>query len=239
MFHSHVVISSAIAENVRRFRDDLDRELASLGRSADSVTVVAVSKTFPPEAIIAARECGMTHFGENRVQEAKEKIPQVTPASKLTWHLVGHLQTNKVKDAVALFDVIQSVDSWHLADEINRRAAAIGRRQDVLIQVNTSGEEQKSGCLPWDVDELIRDAAAMKNLHILGLMTIGPLTDDEEEVSSAFRELRSIFERLKSSELGGGDMLWCSMGMTDDWKIALAEGANMLRIGRAIFGARA
>lgn len=227
-----------IADNIRRFRDELDRELSRLGRTADSITVVAVSKTFPPATVVAAAGCGMTQFGENRVQEAAEKIPQVATASPIGWHLIGHLQSNKAKDAVALFDLIQSVDSWHLADEVNRRAAAAGKRQNVLVQINTSGEDQKSGCMPWDVDELVADVVAMKNLRLMGLMTIGPLTDDEDDIATAFHDLRGIFDRFKSAELQGGEMRYCSMGMTDDWKIALAEGANMLRIGRAIFGER-
>lgn len=228
----------SISDNVRRFRDDLQRECARLGRNPDDITIVAVSKTFPADAITAAVACGLSHFGENRVQEAKEKLPQVTVAPRPTWHLVGHLQSNKAKDAVALFDLIQSVDSWHLADELNRRAMAIGKRQDVLVQINTSGEEQKSGCDPWDVDELVGDVVGLANLRIMGMMTIGPLTDDEEEIAPAFQELQTIFNRLKSSDLRGGEMRYCSMGMTDDWRIALAEGANMLRIGRAIFGER-
>lgn len=228
----------SIPDNIRRFRDDLERECAHLGHRTDEITIVAVSKTLPSEAIGTAIECGLSHFGENKVQEAKDKVTLVTPTPKLTWHMIGHLQSNKAKDAVALFDLIQSVDSWHLADELNRRAAALGKRQDVLIQVNTSGEEQKSGCDPWDVDELVGDVVALENLRILGLMTIGPLTDDEEEIAPAFQELHSIFDRLQSTDLHGGEMRYCSMGMSDDWKIALAEGSNMLRIGRAIFGER-
>lgn len=236
---SGVIRTETISDNVRRFRDDLERECARLGRKPDDVTIVAVTKTFSADAITAAYDCGLSHFGENRVQEAKEKLPQITASPKPTWHLIGHLQSNKAKDAVALFDLIQSVDNWHLADEINRRAKANGKCQDVLIQVNTSGEEQKSGCDPWDVDELIGDVAAMENLRLLGVMTIGPLTDDDEEIAPAFRELYSIFERLNSVDLHGGEMRYCSMGMSDDWRIALAEGANMLRIGGAIFGQRA
>lgn len=231
--------ASAIADNARRFRDDFERECARLGLNPDDITIVAVSKTFPAEAIIAAFTAGFTHFGENKVQEAKEKIPPINLSPRPTWHMIGHLQSNKAKDAVALFDLIQSVDSWHLADELNRRAATLGKRQDVLIQVNTSGEEQKSGCDPWDVDELVGDVAALESLRLLGVMTIGPLTDDEEDVGSNFQDLRSIFERLHNIDLRGGQMRYCSMGMTDDWTIALAEGSNMLRIGRAIFGERA
>jgi pyridoxal phosphate enzyme (YggS family) len=229
---------SPIPDNIRRFRDDMERECAHLGRQSSEITIVAVSKTMPVEAIRTAHDCGLVHFGENRVQEAKEKIPQTGIIPAPTWHLIGHLQSNKAKDAVELFDIIQSVDSWHLADELNRRALAVGKRLDVLIQVNTSGEEQKSGCDPWDVDELIGDVLALANLRILGLMTIGPLTDDEEEIAPAFQELHSIFERLKSSDLHGGEMRHCSMGMSDDWNNALAGGANMLRVGRVIFGER-
>ena len=232
------IAPTSIPANIRGFRDDLERECARLGIQSSTITIVAVSKTMPVEAIRAAHECDIIHFGENRVQEAKEKLPAAGIAPPPTWHLVGHLQSNKAKDAVELFNLIQSVDSWHVADEIDRRAAAAGKCQDVLIQVNTSGEEQKSGCDPWDVDELIGDVIALENLRIHGVMTIGPLTDDEEEIAPAFQELYSIFERLKSTDLHGGEMRHCSMGMSDDWKIALAEGANMLRIGRAIFGTR-
>ncbi|MEW5701565.1 MAG: YggS family pyridoxal phosphate-dependent enzyme [Candidatus Zixiibacteriota bacterium] len=227
-----------ITENIRRFRDELHGELARLGRPPDSVVLVAVSKTFGPDAIAAALVAGLTDFGENRIQEAKTKIPLVQTPSPSHWHLVGHLQSNKAKDAVALFDLIQSVDSAELARDLNHRAELIGKRQDILIQVNTTQESQKSGCDPTALDDLVASVAPLPNLRIMGLMTIGPFVDDPAPITRSFQMLRREFDRLAQTDLHGGAMRHCSMGMTDDWRIALAEGSTMLRIGRAIFGER-
>jgi pyridoxal phosphate enzyme (YggS family) len=199
---------------------------------------VAISKTKPAEAIAAVAEAGLTDFGENRMQEAKDKIPTVASPHPLHWHMVGHLQSNKAKDAVALFDLIHSVDRIDLAKVVDQRAGQIGKRQDVLIQVNTTAETQKSGCDPDAVPKLIGNVAALPHLRIMGLMTIGPFTDDEAVIARSFQILRRTFDNAASTELHGGVMRYCSMGMTDDWRIALAEGSNMLRIGRAIFGER-
>ncbi|MBI5867442.1 MAG: YggS family pyridoxal phosphate-dependent enzyme [candidate division Zixibacteria bacterium] len=227
----------AIGENVRRFRGALHDELARLGRAPESVVVVAISKTFGPEFVDAAATVGFLDFGENRVQEAAGKIPQVRAAG-LRWHLIGHLQENKARDAVGLFDLIHSVDSLELARALDRRAGATGKRQDILLQVNTTAESQKSGCDPAGVEELAGRIAALPNLRIMGLMTIGPFVDDPAPIAVAFRSLRGWFDRLSSTDLHGGAMRYCSMGMSDDWRMALAEGANMLRIGRAVFGER-
>jgi pyridoxal phosphate enzyme (YggS family) len=227
-----------IGDNIRRFFDALNSELARLGSVPDSVTAVAVSKTFGPESVDAAIAQGLTEFGENRVKEASEKIPQVHAPAGLRWHFVGHLQRNKARDALALFDLIHSVDSLDLAQALERHASQAGKRQDVLIQINTGGEPQKSGCLPFEADELVGRIAVMPNLRIMGLMTVGPFVPDPAPVARAFRLLRETFDRLSATDLHGGTMRYCSMGMTDDWRIALAEGSNMLRIGRAIFGER-
>jgi pyridoxal phosphate enzyme (YggS family) len=227
-----------IVDNVRRFRALVETELTHLGRPPGSVTMVAVSKTFPREAVEAAAGAGVTAFGENRVQEAAAKIPSVQVTTPLRWHLVGHLQTNKAKDAVALFDMIQSVDSVELATAINHRAELIGKTQDILIQVNTTAEPQKSGCDPGALDDLIAAIVPLACLRIMGLMTIGPFVDDPAPIARAFGMLRTHFDRLRHGDLGGGGMCHCSMGMTDDWRIALAEGSTMLRIGRAVFGER-
>lgn len=231
-------IVGEIRSNIRRFRDALHKEMAHLGKAADSVEIVAISKTFGPEYVDAAVSGGLKEFGENRVQEAKDKIPLVRATSPLRWHLVGHLQSNKARDAVALFDLIHSVDHLELAIALNRHAEQAGKRQDILIQVNTSGETQKSGCQPGAVDELVEQVAALQHLRIRGLMTIGPFVTDPAPIATSFRILRGAFDRLAAGDLSGGAMRYCSMGMTDDWRIALAEGSNMLRIGRAIFGER-
>jgi len=227
-----------IAANIRRFTGDLHDELARLGRSPDSVVIVAVAKTMPPEAVNAAANCGLNDFGENRIQEAKTKIPLVQTASRARWHLVGHLQTNKAKDAVALFDLIQSVDSSELAQALDYRAALFGKRKEILLQVNTTAEAQKSGCDPAALDDLIAGVVPLLHLRIMGLMTIGPFVADRAPIERACRLLRREFDRLAGIDLHGGEMRHCSMGMTDDWRIALAEGSTMLRIGRAIFGER-
>lgn len=227
-----------IAENLQKFREDLNAEQARHGRSPESVTVVAVSKTKPPDVIMAAAAAGQVEFGENRVQEAQSKIPLVSAAQALRWHFIGHLQSNKAADAVALFDLIQSVDRHRLAQALNREAAKRGVRRDVLIQVNTTAESQKSGCDPEAVQELVGEVAACSRLRVMGLMTIGPFVDDRASIARAFRTLQRAFEECAGLDLRGGRMEHCSMGMTGDWPIALAEGANMLRIGRAIFGER-
>ena len=227
-----------IAANVHRLREDIQAEKERLNRSADDVALVAVTKTFGPAIVVAAIGCGLTDFGENRIQEAKAKVPQVAASHSAHWHLIGHLQTNKAKEAVALFDLIHSVDRIELAQALDHRAGLIGKRQDILIQVNTTAESQKSGCGPFVLTELAGQIALLPNLRIRGLMTIGPFVEERAPIERAFRLLRREFERLKTADLGGGEMRYCSMGMTDDWRIALAEGANMLRIGRAIFGER-
>lgn len=226
-----------VGENIRRFRDALNDELARLGRTPESVSVVAVSKTFGPEYVDAAATAGLKEFGENRVQEAAAKIPRVQ-AQGLRWHLIGHLQGNKARDAVAQFDLIHSVDTLELAQALDRRAETSGKRQEILLQVNTSGETQKSGCSPDGAADLAGHIARLSNLRLMGLMTIGPFVPDSTPIVTAFSELRRLFDSLSVSDLDGGAMRFCSMGMTDDWRIALAEGSNMLRIGRAIFGER-
>ncbi len=232
------VTPDQIAANARRLQDEIAAEAVRLGRSPDEITLVAVTKKFGPEIVSAAAACGLTDFGENRIQEAKTKIPAVPAANPIRWHLIGHLQSNKAKEAIQLFDLIHSVDSLELIRILNRRADLEEKPQDILIQVNTSGEPQKSGCAPSHVHDLARAVAVMPFLRLRGLMTIGPFVEDRGPIERSFRMLRREFDRLKSADLGDGEMQYCSMGMTDDWRIALAEGANMLRIGRAIFGER-
>jgi pyridoxal phosphate enzyme (YggS family) len=188
------------------------------------VRLVAVSKTFPAADVERAIAAGMTGVGENKVQEAREKRPDV--ASHALWHLIGHLQSNKAKDAVRLFDVIQTVDSVELAEKLGRAAEAIGKRQEVLLQVNVGREAQKSGAEPEEVPELMTSIAAIPSLHVNGLMTIPPLGDPRVH----FRELRTMRDDLGLAEL--------SMGMTDDFETAIEEGATIIRVGRAIFGSR-
>lgn len=197
------------------------------GRRREEVTLVAVSKTFPAGDVDAAIAAGATYLGENKVQETRDKKPLVDGSAR--WHLIGHLQSNKAKDAVRLFDVIQTVDSFELAEKIARVAETAGKRQDVLLQVNVGRESQKSGVMPEETAALARRIAALPSLRLNGLMTIPPL-GEPEEMRPYFRELRALRDELGLAQL--------SMGMTDDFEVAIEEGATIVRVGRAIFGSR-
>jgi pyridoxal phosphate enzyme (YggS family) len=197
------------------------------GRDSSEVTLVAVSKTFPAEVVSAAIAAGAGDVGENRVQEAREKKPLAHGAAR--WHLIGHLQSNKAKDAVRVFDVIQTVDSISLAEKIAKAASAAGKQQEVLLEVNIGRESQKAGADPAAVESIARDVAKIDGLLLKGLMAIPPVGDDVA-ARAYFREMRAL------CDLTGLEQL--SMGMTDDFEIAVEEGATIVRVGRAIFGSR-
>ncbi|HYK05084.1 MAG TPA: YggS family pyridoxal phosphate-dependent enzyme [Thermoanaerobaculia bacterium] len=213
-----------IATNIAALEARIAAACERVGRARGDVRLVAVTKTFPVADVERAIAAGMTDVGENKVQEARDKKPGV--ASSARWHLIGHLQSNKAKDAVRLFDVIQTVDSVELAEKLGRAAEGIGKRQEVLLQVNVGREAQKSGAEPEEVPELVKRIASIPSIHVNGLMTIPPLGDPR----SHFRELRAMRDDLGLAEL--------SMGMTDDFETAIEEGATIIRVGRAIFGSR-
>ena len=217
----------SIRENVAGVEARIANACARAGRSRDDVTLVAVSKTFPTEFVDEALAAGITEVGENRVQEARDKKPLVHGNAR--WHLIGHLQTNKAKDAVRLFDVIQAVDSLDLAEKLARAADAHGKRQEVMLQVNIGDEPQKSGIARADVDAIAKQAAAFASLHVIGLMAIPPIGTAEES-RPYFRELRSMRDALGLRHL--------SMGMSEDFETAIEEGSTIVRVGRAIFGSR-
>jgi pyridoxal phosphate enzyme (YggS family) len=188
-----------------------------------------VSKTFPPEAVVAAVHCGLRDIGENRVQEAVPKAAAVATAGvRPSWHLIGHLQTNKVAAALGLFEIVESVDSLHLAEALSRRAV---KPLQVLLEVNVAGEASKTGFSPEEVLQVAGRIAALPHLDVRGLMTVAPLAEDPEDVRPVFRRLRELGAALGTREL--------SMGMSADYEVAVSEGATIVRIGRAIFGARA
>jgi pyridoxal phosphate enzyme (YggS family) len=198
-----------------------------------------VSKTKPLELVKMAYELGITHFGENRVQEALPKIAAWNP-SDVHWHMIGHLQTNKARKVIGQFDCIHSIDSLHLAETLNRHVASFnltGQRQPVLLQVNISSETSKEGIEPDMVISLTRQIATLEHLEIQGLMTIAPLVDNLEKARSVFRSLRELRDRLQN-EVPEYSWQHLSMGMTDDYQVAIEEGATIVRIGRAIFGER-
>lgn len=208
-----------VTANVARLRAEL----------GDRVTIVAVTKTVPPDRITEALAAGITVFGENRVQEAKAKIPQVPGRAR--WHMIGHLQTNKVRDAVMLFEMIQSVDSVRVAREIEKWADRLGRTMPVLLEVNVAGERSKFGFRPEELPAAMRELESLRRVEVRGLMTVPPFCEDAEKVRPYFRRLRQLRDELGLAEL--------SMGMSHDYRVAVEEGATMVRIGTAIFGARA
>lgn len=219
------------AEEIRANLTAVERRIAAAcdnaGRRREEVTLVAVSKTFPAEAVSAVLAAGITDVGENRVQEARDKKPSVAAAAR--WHLIGHLQSNKAKDAVRLFDVIHTIDSASLAEKVARAAEAAGKRQDVLIEVNIGREPQKAGVEPGQVPAIAQSISGLPSLSLLGLMAIPPV-GEAEAMRPHFTALRKLRDDLGLQHL--------SMGMTDDFEIAIEEGSTIIRVGRAIFGSR-
>jgi len=210
---------------------------AAAGRSAGEIRLVAASKTFPPPAIREAVAAGVSDIGENYIQEARDKYAalQGTP---VRWHFIGHLQTNKAKYAVRMFDLIHTVDSYRLAFELDRCAQKINKVQAILIQVNLAGEASKSGVTPEDALPLISRAAALEHIAVKGLMTLPPYFNAPEKVRPFFAALRQLRDRIAAEQLETTGLQELSMGMTGDFEAAVAEGATLVRIGTAIFGER-
>ncbi len=229
-------MTNDIAENIEKVREQIRRAAGRAGRLPESVRLMAVSKTVEPARIRQAVLAGVTLLGENYVQEAREKIPALgLPAE---WHMIGHLQTNKAKYVAHLFDWIHSVDRLELALELDRRAGQAGRKLNILIEVNVGGESSKSGANPKDVTELVRRISPLPNLSIRGLMTMPPFGDDPEQSRPYFTALRRLRDDIAGESIPGVGMDELSMGMTNDLEIAVEEGATIIRVGRAIFGAR-
>jgi len=239
-------IQPDIGANLRGLEKRIEDACARAGRRRGEITLVAVTKTRSIEEVIRAYQCGLRHFGENRVEEAETKVPDLRVRfadAPATWHMVGHVQSRKARRAVALADVIHSLDSLRLARRLDRFAAEVDRRLRILVEVNVSGETSKYGFPAWDADRLakfvgqIAELEALAHLEVQGLMTMAPMVDDPELVRPVFRRLREIRDRLRDQ------VPFCpwpelSMGMTDDFEVAIEEGATMVRIGRAIFGPR-
>jgi len=214
-------------------KQNVDQILSEL---PDGVQLVAAVKARTPGEILEAVESGVKILGENYVQEAERAYEVV--GNKAEWHFIGHLQKNKVKKAVKLFDMIETVDSLELAREIDKRCAQIGKVMPVLIEINSGREEQKSGVLPEKTEQLVREISGLNNIRVMGLMTMGPRFGNPEDSRPYFVETKKIFERIKKLNLPNIQMRYLSMGMTNSYKIALDEGANMVRIGSKIFGER-
>lgn len=226
-----------IAQNLQSLLADIAQRAQAVGRNPESIRLVAVSKTHPVSAIAEAFAAGQGLFGENRVQELCTKQPELPP--EIQWHLIGSLQTNKVKYIAPFVSLIHSVDSEKLLQEIDRRAQQNGRIQDVLIQVNISSEDQKSGVEPETLSDLLTRAAAYPHTRVRGLMGMASFTGESTKIRSEFRLLRSLQQGIAGPELPANVTLEeLSMGMSGDYPIAIEEGATLLRIGTAVFGAR-
>jgi len=227
---------SKIEENLSQLRARIFRACEKVKRNPQDVKIVAVTKNVSVEKIKQAIDCGIEIVGENKVQEAQTKYGQID--KKVSWHLVGHLQTNKVKKALEIFEMIQSVDSLKLAEEIDKRAKEKNDVLPVLIEVNTSDEATKYGVKPELTEQVIREIRKLENIKIKGLMTMAPLIDDKEKVRQSFRNLRKTYEKMKNLKVPNLELEYLSMGMSSDFEEAIEEGSNMLRIGTAIFGPR-
>jgi pyridoxal phosphate enzyme (YggS family) len=226
-----------LAANIAEVQAQIRAAAQRAGRDAAEITLVAVSKTKPLDMLKIAYNLGVTHFGENRIQEALTKAAAFSPP-ELAWHMIGHLQSNKAGKATGVFACIHSVDSLHLARLLNRHAERAGIRQPILLQVNISGELSKEGMTEEETIPLARQIVALPHLDVQGLMTIAPLVEDAEEVRPVFRALRHLRDRLRE-ECPASAWQHLSMGMTDDFQVAIEEGATIVRVGRAIFGERA
>lgn len=225
-----------IKDNLNDIKDRIAVAAIKSGRHPEEITLITVTKTLPIDVINAAITYGITDIGENKVQEVMDKYDHILNEPK--WHLIGHLQTNKVKYIADKVSLIHSVDSLRLAEEISKRCEKLETVMDILIQINVADESTKFGIQRDEIFELVEQVSLLKNVRIKGLMTIAPNIDDEEELRKYFAEMKDIFETLKKTMYNRVDMTYLSMGMTNDYEIAIEEGANMVRIGTGIFGAR-
>jgi pyridoxal phosphate enzyme (YggS family) len=224
-----------IKENLLRLKERISSAAKRLGKDVSGITLVAATKDVPAALIKNAVDAGIRQIGENKVQEAEAKYEALKDLS-IEWHMIGHLQTNKVKKALSIFSVIQSVDSSRLAEKISTEAQKTGKKVDIFLEINTSGEASKYGIIPEKAAETAEHVSKLPNLSLKGLMTVGPFTADENKVRNSFKLLKNLSEQIASKNLPNVEMKYLSMGMTDDFETAIEEGSNLIRVGRAIFG---
>jgi len=224
----------SIIENYNRIIEDVKTTAEACCRNPDEIQILTVSKTFPAETVQEAIDSGITLFGENRIQEAKQKIPQLK--GNCSFHLIGKLQSNKCKDAVKLFSLIHSIEKLSTAEKLNIEASKINKIQDILLQVKTSHEESKSGASPDEIIDLVGEVIKLKNISLKGIMTVAPFTDDESLIRESFNKAQALLS--DTNHKYGLKLKELSMGMSGDYKIAIECGATIIRIGSAIFGNR-
>jgi pyridoxal phosphate enzyme (YggS family) len=230
----------AIPDNIARVSARISHAAALSGHTADSITLMAVSKVVDPERIRQAYEAGIRVFGENRVQEFEGKAPALADLKDAEWHLIGHLQTNKAKKAAELFHAIDSVDSLRLAEKLNQAAEQTNKQLPILIEINVGGEESKSGVAPdsAELKELLQGIQRLEHVQVRGLMTIPPYTEDPQDSRQYFRRVRELRDRIAARKLPRIEMDVLSMGMSHDFEVAIEEGSTCVRVGTAIFGER-
>ncbi len=225
-----------VKENLKKVEENITAACKRAGRNRDDVTLIAVSKTKPMEMIVEAYEAGKRDFGENKAQEMKEKHDAL--ADDIKWHFIGHLQTNKVKYVVGRATLIHSVDSYHLAEAIEKESAKKNLVSDILIEVNVAHEESKFGLKTDEVEKLVREVSKLPHIRIKGLMTIAPYVENAEENRKIFKELKALSVDISNKNIDNISMDILSMGMTGDYEIAVEEGATLVRVGTGIFGER-
>ena len=244
--------NSPLAEKLNEVKDRIAAACAKAGRAPKDVTLIAVTKTAAPEQIREIVQLGVSDLGESRVQVITQRVPQLSEflarqrthgeagavPAKVRWHMIGHLQRNKVKPLLPLVDVVHSIDSLRLAEEIEQHAGKLGKKIPVLLEVNASEESSKTGVAVGAAVHLAEQIDSMQNVALVGLMTLAPLTDDLEKCRFVFGRTREIFEEMKWHKIGGQNFRHLSMGMSNDYETAIAEGATMLRIGTSLFGGK-
>jgi len=223
-----------LAANIKSVQDRIAAACARAGRDPSAIVLVAVSKGHAPELVAEAARCGLTLFGENKVQEAKAKIPLCS--NRLRWHMIGHLQSNKCRDAASLFEMVQSVDSLRVAEDLNKRAEQLSRRLPVLLEINVAGEASKFGYPPDRMLGELQQLNKFPRLEIHGLMAIPPWAPDPEKVRPMFNYLQDL--KAQAEQVLGAPLPQLSMGMSGDFEVAIEEGSTMIRVGTAIFGER-
>lgn len=229
-------LKAILGKNLEELRGRIGKAAAKTGRSPDDITMIAVTKTIPVEQIKEIISLGVLDLGENRVQELSGKHGQLNKACR--WHLIGHLQTNKVKQVLDKVCMIHSLDSIELAREIQKRASSANRTMDVLVQVNVAQEESKFGIKSEETLEFVRELSRMDHLKVRGLMTIAPYTPNPEEIRYVFKGLRKLLIDIRAENIDNISMDYLSMGMSNDFEVAIEEGSNMIRVGTALFGHR-
>jgi PLP dependent protein len=240
LFFFPIIFPMSIADNIAEIRERMARAAVKIGRSADSITLMAVSKTVEPERIKEAYAAGLRVFGENRVQEFEGKSASLSELKDAEWHLIGHLQSNKAKKAAELFRTVDSVDSLRLAEKLNHAAAESNKKLDVLIEIKVGQEESKAGITldSPELENLLLASPQLANLQIRGLMTVPPFTEDPEGARPYFRLLRDLRDEIAARKLPAVEMNVLSMGMSHDFEVAIEEGSTCVRVGTAIFGTR-